>query len=81
MQIKIMKGFLAEIDPHGKIQEEEKIQNKLVALGFRIYGSNYAGCEVQNSVELSAMIVQLKRLGFNSIIVENIQQKFNTKKE
>jgi hypothetical protein len=77
MQIKILKGFLSEWDPHGKIPPEDKIENKLRALKFVINGSNFAMCEVQNSVELSAMIVQLKRLGFNSIIIENLQQKFN----
>ena len=77
MEIKIIKGFLSAWDPHHKVSEEEKIENKLIELGFRISGSNFAVCEVRNSVELSAMIVQLKKLGFNSIIIENMQQKFN----
>jgi hypothetical protein len=73
MEIRIYQGFLSPTKLHTprnykptKAELEEKIENKLIKLGFKINGSNFAQYTCKNISELDKMFVQLRKIGIHS---------------
>lgn len=71
MFIKLYSGFLSPIDlrPKSKITKkdiENRVENKLKSLGFKINGSNFARFSCNTISELNVIFKELSKLGLNA---------------